>query len=240
MIMASKIVTSESAKEAIRFLASESKASILMRFFKCGKGQYGEGDIFLGVNVPEIRAITKEYAGMSIEETTSLLNSPEHEFRLCALLIWVSQSKKAKGSKEIYDAYLANLEMVNNWDLVDQSAPQIVGGYVVNHERSILYRLIESSSMWEQRVAIVATLHLIRNGEFDDTIELCRRVLGHKHDLIHKASGWMLREMGKRSIDSLIGFLDQYADIMPRTMLRYSIEKLSPEERKHYMEMKRR
>ncbi|MGL4993329.1 MAG: DNA alkylation repair protein [Bacteroidales bacterium] len=224
----------------MRFLSSENKASILMRFFKCGKGEYGEGDIFLGVNVPEIRAITKEYSSMSLEESIKLLNSPEHEFRLCALLIWVYQSKKAMMAEDIYNAYIENLARVNNWDLVDQSAPQIVGGYIINKDRSILYKLIDSNCLWKQRVALVATLHLIRNGEFDDTIELCKRVIDHKHDLIHKASGWMLREMGKREEPKLLSFLDEYAGIMPRTMLRYSIEKLSPDVRKLYMDQKRR
>lgn len=228
----------EAVKEAIRFLSSEEKARILTRFFKTGKGEYGEGDIFLGVQVPEVRKVVKEFATLPLEECIKLLQSPEHEFRLCALLIWVHQAKKQKYPKAIFEAFLANSQWVNNWDLVDQAAPAIVGGYLLDKDRAELYRLIASESLWEQRIAIVATLTFIREGESHDTLALSEQLLNHKHDLMHKASGWMLREMGKRNLQPLLAFLDQHGAVMPRTMLRYAIEKLSPEERSYYMQLK--
>lgn len=220
-------------------LHSEEKRVVLPRFFKCGAGEYGEGDRFLGVVVPDVRAVAKKNTFASLAEIEELLGSQWHEVRLCALLILVLQCRKSV-PKEIVDFYLAHTAGINNWDLVDLTAPTIIGGYLAKHpeERGLLYSLADSRSLWEQRIAIVSTLTLIRNGEFDNTYALAVKLMGHKHDLMHKAVGWMLREAGKRDSHRLEAFLDEYATSMPRTMLRYSIEKFPEPLRRHYLTMK--
>lgn len=213
------------------------KREYLPRFFKTGKGQYGEGDKFLGVVVPHTRLVARKYKDEPFEVMAELLQSEWHECRLCALLMMVERFKKCDetGRKEIYQFYLSQTERINNWDLVDLSAPYIVGEYLKDKSRDDLYRLAESSLLWEQRIAVVATATLIRNNDFIDILRLSERLLNHEHDLMRKALGWMLREMGKRNKDLLIQFLDRFHKEMPRTMLRYSIEKMTGEERKHYM-----
>ena len=193
------------------------KREYLPRFFKTGKGQYGEGDKFLGVVVPNTRQVAKQHKHEPFEVMATLLQSDE------------------KGKKEIYDFYLSQTGRINNWDLVDLSAPGIVGEYLKDKLRKDLYRLVDSPLLWDQRLAVVSTYTLIKNGDFIDILALSERLLHHKHDLMQKAVGWMLREMGKRDKDLLVQFLEKYCRTMPRTMLRYAIEKFPEEERKEFM-----
>lgn len=213
------------------------KRAYLPHFFKTGKGQYGEGDRFLGVVVPNTRIVAKRHKDEPFDVMAELLQSEWHECRLCALLMLVERFKKSdeKGRKEIFDFYLTQTQRINNWDLVDLSAPYIVGEYLKDKSREELYRLAKSSMLWDQRIAVVATITLIRNRDFIDILRLSEQLLNHKHDLMQKSIGWMLREMGKRDKDLLIQFLEQYSKKMPRTMLRYSIEKFTDEERRFFM-----
>lgn len=224
-------------QQKLRGLASPQRAKTSQRFFKTGPGQYGEGDQFIGVPVPTLRSLAKQYKNLPLPEIRSLLNSPIHEHRHIALMILVLQVAKCapEHRRAVYDFYLQNKHAINNWDLVDCSAPYIVGGYLIDRSRAPLTQLAQSASLWDRRIAILATQHFIRHDDFDDTLELCERLLHDPEDLIHKATGWMLREAGKRSESVLLGFLDQHAPSMPRTMLRYAIEKLSPQQRQHYM-----
>ena len=224
-------------------VASTEKATHLSRFFKTGPGEYGEGDRFLGIPVPLTRNIAKANIDTPLEELQILIHSPWHEARLCALLILVERFKKRKTTDEercnIYQFYLKNTRHCNNWDLVDLSCPTIVGGYLLHQpDRSQLYRLAESDNLWEQRIAIVSTIALIRHDQFDDTLALSRKLMNHKHDLMHKAVGWMLREIGKRNRDVLSEFLDEYATRLPRTALRYAIEHYPEEERQAFLRKK--
>ena len=213
------------------------KREYLPGFFKTGKGQYGEGDRFLGIVVPATRLVAKKYKNAPFEVMAELLQSEWHECRLCALLMMVERFKKSGGEEReaIYRFYLSQTERINNWDLVDLSAPYIVGEYLKDKSRDDLYRLAESTLLWDQRIAVVSTVTFIRNNDFIDILRLSELLLQHKHDLMRKAIGWMLREMGKRNKTLLLQFLDKYSKVMPRTMLRYSIEKLTDEERKLYM-----
>lgn len=220
------------------------KREILQRFFKTGPGEYAEGDVFIGVPVPPVRKVAKMMAGADFPTIARMLDSEVHEHRLSGLLVLVEQYRKARREpvrrREIAEFYLAHTGAINNWDLVDLSAPKIIGEFVAETgDDAILYRLSESANLWERRIAIVATFGLLNAGRTEVTVELARRYLTHGHDLIHKASGWMLREMGKRAGEKyLLEFLDRYAAVMPRTMLRYSLEKLSADQRKYYMSMK--
>ena len=215
------------------------QAKKLQGFFKTGSGEYGEGDIFLGVRVPEQRRIAKKHRDISLEETIELLQSSIHEHRLTSLFILVD--KFSKGDEEtrekIVELYLANTRFVNNWDLVDSSAHKILGEWLLDKPRDILYQLAESEMLWERRISMISTFPFIRKGDLVDAVALAKRLLHDEHDLIHKASGWMLREVGKKDIDLLYSFLDKYSVEMPRTMLRYSIEKLPEEQRKHYLKL---
>ena len=213
------------------------KREYLPRFFKTGKGQYGEGDRFLGVVVPNTRLVARKHREVPFEVVAELLRSEWHECRLCALLILVERFKKSDEPmrKELYEFYLSQTARVNNWDLVDLSAPAIVGEYLLDKPREELYRLAASPLLWEQRIAVVSTITLIRNRDFIDILRLSELLLHHPHDLMQKAIGWMLREMGKRDPDLLVQFLEKWSKQMPRTMLRYSIEKFSPEERAYFM-----
>ncbi len=231
----------EEIQKTLEEYIDEEKRRVLPRFFKTGKGEYGEGDKFLGITVPNIRLVAKRYKDATMEIVGRLLQSEWHECRMCALLILVERFKKAKGEeqKQIFDFYLSHTQHINNWDLVDLSAPQIVGGYLTGKPHDILYTLAQSPTLWEQRIAIVSTLTFIRNNEFTDTIRIAEHFMsqsGKMHDLMQKATGWMLREMGKRDKSILVGFLEKHAATMPRTMLRYAIEKFSEEERKRFME----
>ncbi|MGI6335158.1 MAG: DNA alkylation repair protein [Minisyncoccales bacterium] len=210
------------------------QAKILSRFFKTGKGQYGEGDIFLGVTVPILRTIVKKYyKDISLKDVQKLLNSKIHEYRLTALLILVEKYKEDK--ELIYNIYVKNFRNINNWDLVDLTAPKIMGDFLKDKNRDILYSLATSNNLWEKRISIVATFAFIKDNDFKDTLKISEILLKDEHDLIHKAVGWMLREVGKRNKDFEKEFLDKYYRIMPRTMLRYSIEKFDPKEKEFYM-----
>ncbi len=223
--------------------ASPTRAALSRSFFKTNPGDYGDGNQFLGLTVPQIRALLPETDALCLEEVLVLLHSVWHEERLLALLIIVRRFEKARNDvptrEEIVKLYLENLPWVNNWDLVDSSAPHVLGTWLLTHDRSILDELAASSCLWEQRAAIVATLTLIRNQEFDDTLRLCAGLISHPHHLIHKACGWMLREIGRRDEIKLSFFLDRYAVAMPRTMLRYALEKLPQPDRRHYMNLRR-
>ena len=226
-------VYSQIVKE-LRGLADDEKKIVLPRFFKTGKGEYGEGDRFLGVVVPATRSVAKRYKDVPYEVLEALLESEWHEFRLCSLLILIEKYKKEP--EQAVRFYLSHTEGINNWDLVDLSAPYILGSFLVRSEdRGILYQLAGSANMWERRIAVVSTLMLIRHGQFDDTLRLAELLLDSGHDLMRKAVGWMLREVGKRDQDILVAFLEKHRRQMPRTMLRYAIEKFSMEQRKHFM-----
>lgn len=214
--------------------SDEEKKIILPRFFKTSKGQYGEGDMFLGVTVPNIREVAKEFKDVNFDIIEELIHSPWHEMRMCALLILVNNSQK-EVTKDTFDFYLSQTKYINNWDLVDLSAPQITGRFLLDKNRDILYELAESDMLWDNRIAIVSTLTFIRNNDLDDTYKLSLKMMHHKHDLMHKAIGWMLREAGKRDTKRLYDFVQEYKSIMPRTMLRYSIEKFDKETRKELM-----
>lgn len=222
----------------LRHLATNEKRIVLQRFFKTAPGQYGEGDRFLGVTVPLTRIVAKKHLAMPLNEIIELLQSKWHEVRLCALLMMCERFKKGDSAtrKDIFNYYIENTERINNWDLVDLSAPTIVGGYLMDKPRDLLYRMAESELLWDNRIAIVATLAFIKHKDSDDTYRLAVKMMNHKHELMHKAIGWMLRESGKRDDDRrLFNFVDEYRKRMPRTMLRYAIEKFTDEERKYLM-----
>jgi 3-methyladenine DNA glycosylase AlkD len=208
-------------------------------FFKTGEGQYGYGDKFVGISMPDIRAIAKKYFDLSMDDVLELVKSEIHEYRMTGLVILVYQFEKAneKLRKKIYKTYLKNTKYINNWDLVDVTTPRIVGGYLLDKkkERKVLYKLVKSKSLWERRIAVLATFMFISKNDFKDSVKIGEKLLKDKHDLIHKAVGWMLREIGKRDEVTLLAFLDRHYKVMPRTMLQYSIERLSPEQREFYM-----
>lgn len=217
-------------------LQDKEQAQHLMRFFKTQKGQYGEGDKFLGIRVPVTRSIVKEYYNkVSFDELQTMLDSEYHEIRLCALLIMVSQYEKSC-NEEIVNLYIKNVKNINNWDLVDLTAHKIIGThYIKTHDRTLINNLAASGYLWSERIAVVSQWSVLKTGEFEILLELCEKFLTHKHDLMHKATGWMLREAGKKDEKVLLNFLDKHAKVMPRTMLRYSIEKLTPEQKTFYM-----
>ena len=233
-------VTVKAARQALRRYATPEKAKIHQWFFKTGKGEYAEGDRFIGVTVPQIRKIVKQFQTLMLQDVLTLLVSIIHEDRLLALLILVSQFKRGDAStqKHIVDAYLANLEYVNNWDLVDSSAPYILGAYLHDKKRAVLYKLATSTRLWDRRVAIIATFHFIKYGDLKDTLQLATRLLRDSEDLMHKAVGWMLREVGKRDQNMLEKFLKAHNKNMPRTMLRYAIERFPEEKRQEYLKGK--
>ncbi len=227
---------------ALNAKSNPGKAIFLKRFFKTGKGEYGHGDRFIGVTVPEQRAIAKNYLDLELTTLDRLLDSSIHEYRLTALLILTYQFKKGSDTtrRNIYRHYLTKTDRINNWDLVDASARDIVGEYLLLHpeKKKILHTLVRSHNLWERRIAIVATFACIRAGQFDDTLKLSKLLMTDTHDLIHKAVGWMLREVGKRNKQTLLGFLDAYAGVMPRTALRYALEHCTPEEKSYYMKFR--
>lgn len=225
--------------KSLRKLADKEKAKILQGFFKTGKGQYGEGDVFWGVSVPDVRKLAIMSWGTEMWVLEKFLKSGVHEKRLLALLILIEKYKRVGydgGREALYKFYLKNLENVNNWDLVDLSAPNIVGDYLLTKkDRRILVELAKSENLWKKRIGIIATFTFIRNGEFDDTLKISKILLGDSHDLIHKAVGWMLREVGKRDLEVEESFLKIHYKNMPRTMLRYAIEKFDEDKRKKYL-----
>lgn len=227
----------QNLSKTLRGFADPQKAEHLQRFFKTGKGQYGEGDQFLGIRVPVLRAQAKIFQDMPLTDVQILLGSAYHEERLCALLLLVHKFANAdpKERKIYYEFYLRNTRHVNNWDLVDLSAPQIVGAFLADQEKKILYALARSDSIWERRIAIISTFQFIKNNKFEDSLAIAQLLLADREDLIHKATGWMLREVGKRNVVMLKSFLHAHYEQMPRTMLRYAIEKFPRPERQKYL-----
>ncbi len=221
-------------------LSDPKTAAVQLRFFKTGKGQYGEGDRFLGVTLPQTRRVVKEFfMRADWKDLEKLFASKWHEARACAVLILVAKFEKAQTEKErreIFDFYVVHLPRANNWDLIDISTYKIIGAYLADKEdKSILFKLAQSENLWEQRAAIVSTMFLVKRGEFGPTLTLAEQFFTHEHDLMHKSTGWLLREVGKKNECVLCKFLNKHAARMPRTMLRYSIEKLSPAQKKMYM-----
>lgn len=233
-------MTAKEVKQKLKSLASADVAKVSMRFFKTGPGQYGEGDVFIGIKVPFLRALSREFRSLPLAEVESLLNSPIHEERHLALMVLVLQVAKCDDAhrRVVFDLYLRNTKFINNWDLVDCSAPHIVGGYLFDKSRKRLFRLAKSKSLWERRIAILSTQHFIRRDDFADTLSIGQILLRDEEDLIHKAVGWMLREIGDKSKGLLESFLDQHGAAMPRTMLRYAIEKFPPDQRRAYLQKK--
>jgi len=224
--------------DELKLLANSMQAKNLQRFLKTGKGEYGEGDVSLGIKVPQIRSIVRKYwKETNLKVAEELLHSKYHEMRMCALLILVERYKKIASEREkIFRIYIASAKYINNWDLVDLTAPQIVGGYLADKPKTILYQFAKSKNLWERRIAILTTFNYIYQGESQETIKIARILLHDPHDLIHKAVGWMLREVGKRVDEKILtNFLDKRYKEMPRTMLRYAIERLPEETRKYYL-----
>ena len=222
----------------LRALGSPEKAVKSAIFFKTGPGQYGEGDVFLGVTMPEMRLVAKRHLDLDGGSITGLLCSPEHEFRMTALLIWTYQFARGDEAvkRAIYEAYLANTRWINNWDLVDASCAEIVGGYVSDKDRSVLDRLAVSNLIWERRIAMVATYYFIKNGQSDDALRIADILKNDRQDLMQKAVGWMLREVGKRcGLELEVGWLAPRYQKLPRTMLRYAIERFEPAQRAAYL-----
>ena len=224
-------------QKILRKLGNTTIAEYSKRFFKTGKGEYGEGDQFLGIRVPVLRKQAKAFRHLSLEETEQLLHSDFHEERLCALYILVQKFSDGNGEqqKEVFDLYLNNTAYINGWDLVDSSAHLIVGRYLLNSSKEQLYSLARSKSLWERRIAIISTFHFIRQHQFSDTINISKELLNESEDLIHKAVGWMLREVGNRDMAVEEQFLKPHYQTMPRTMLRYAIEKFPEEKRQRYL-----
>lgn len=230
-------------KEALAVLSIPEKAAFFPKFFKTGKGEYGEGDLFLGVKVPDQRSVAKEYyPKISLEELSELLSSPFHEHRLTALLMLILKFEKTKDSAtkdEIIEFYVNHLDFINNWDLVDTSCYKILGRYCFeNQKESLLKKLSVSEKMWHKRIAVVGTMHYVKKGSFELTKELVTQNLHHPHDLMHKANGWLLREMGNKNEAELISYLNKFYKEMPRTCLRYAIEKLDENLRQDYLKGK--
>ena len=234
-------MTAEAITHDLRSLSDPEVARHAQRFFKTGKGQYGEGDRFLGIRVPVLRSHLKRFRDTPLDEVAELLRSPYHEIRLFALLLLVA--KYQKGTEEertaVFTRYTANTRYINNWDLVDSSAPYIVGPYLEKRDKSLLYTYARSGSLWERRIAVMATFHFIRKGRFDVTFELADLLMSDREDLIHKAVGWMLREVGKRNTEAETAFLNARYKRMPRTMLRYAIEKFPMQQRKRYLAVRK-
>ena len=227
-------------KQALSDLSIPENVEILQKFFKTGKGEYAEGDLFIGVRVPDQRKVAKEfYNKISLEELSELLSSKYHEHRLTALLMLIlkfEKSKEKSQQKEIIDFYLNHLDFINNWDLVDTSCYKILGRYCIeNQQEKLLIDLSNSDKMWKKRIAIVGTMHYIKKGSFELTKEFAERNLHHPHDLMHKANGWLLREMGNKNEQELLDFLNLHYKEMPRTCLRYAIEKLDEGLRQDYL-----
>ena len=236
--------TAQRYVEELEAYSSAEEAEKYRRHFKTGEGQYGEGDEFIGVRMGQVFALAKEFIDMPPDEIEKLLESPVHEARAGAMSIMDKQGRRKKTPearrKELFELYLRRTDRINNWDLVDLGAPYVVGRYLFDKPRDVLYELARSENVWERRAAIVATSYFVRQGDLSDTFEIAEVLLGDDHDLIHKATGGWLREAGKRDRQRLLGFLDRHAATMPRTMLRYAVEHLDEEQRKHYLSMKER
>ncbi len=237
-IIVKYIMISRKIIKSLVEMSDPAKACSYARFFQTHKGGYGEGDRFYGITVPAQKAVAKKYyKETGIEDLAVLLKDPYHEVRLTALMIAVEKFKKAdeKEKKALFGLYLKNTRFINNWDLVDCSAPKIVGAWLFDKDRAVLYKLALSKDLWERRIAVIASFYFIRMGEPQDALKICEILLGDEHDLIHKACGWMLREIGGRDMKAERDFLDKHKKVMPRTMLRYAIEKFPEELRLSYL-----
>lgn len=232
-------MTAALVKEHLISHQQPERALLVARFFQTGQGQYAAGDLFLGLPMPKQREIVRQFANLSPDEAEQLVRDSYHECRMVGLLIWAHQSKKSGpvGRQAILERYLANVQYVNNWDLVDCSCPVIVGDALLREDRSVLYELATTDHLWSQRIALISTLAFIRKGQFSDTLALSEQLLSHRHDLIHKAIGWMLREVGKRNPEALEEFLHDHIRQLPRTSLRYAIERFEPGKRAYFMEL---
>lgn len=235
-------VSAKQFVERLKTYRSPDEQKKIQRYFKSGEGEYGEGDQFIGVRMGQIFALAKEFIEMSPGEIEKLLESPVHEVRVGAVSImdWQARGKKTSEErrKELFDLYLKRHDRINNWDLVDRSAPYVIGGYLSDKPRDILYKLARSKNIWERRTAIVSTYFFLRQGDVADTFKIAEMLINDDHDLIHKAVGGWVREAGKKAPQALLGFLDKYAARMPRTALRYAIEHLDKEQRSHYLNLK--
>ena len=224
-------------RRALRRHRNKEKAKTFRRFFKTGPGEYAEGDIFLGVTVPVLRRLAKQFQELELKSVVELLKSPIHEERLLALLVLILQYRKsdADHKSRIYRVYLKHTRYINNWDLVDITAKHIVGDFLRDRDRGVLYELARSASLWDRRIAILSTFHFIENHQFEETIKIAELLLSDRQDLIHKAVGWMLREVGKRNLETEEKFLKRHHRIIPRTMLRYAVEKFPEPKRRKYL-----
>lgn len=231
-------MTALEVQQKLQKLASPEAAQISARYFKTGPGQYGEGDIFIGIRIPVLRQVAREHQALALPEVQVLLTSPIHEERMLALMVLVLSLARCEDGyrKQVYEFYAQHTRHINNWDLVDSSAPAIVGGYLLDRPRNPLHKWARSRNLWERRIAIIATQHFIRHDDFAETLAICETLLSDTEDLIHKATGWMLREVGGRDRPTLVKFLDQYHAEMPRTMLRYAIEHFPPAKRTAYLQ----
>jgi 3-methyladenine DNA glycosylase AlkD len=227
-------------RSKIKTLADKKVAETMQWFFKTGRGDYGEGDVFIGLKVPVQRKLAREFRDLSLTEIKELLTSTVHEERLITLFILIDKYRKAdeRGKEEIFNFYLKNRKGINNWDLVDISAPKIIGKHLREKDKSILFKFALSKNLWERRIAILSTQEFIKNDDFAPTLQLAEMLISDEHDLIHKAVGWMLREIGKRDRATEEKFLKIHYKNMPRTMLRYAIEKFSETKRKKYLQGK--
>lgn len=225
-------------QKRLKKLGNPEHAAVSQRFFKTGPGEYGEGDIFVGVRVPVLRKLSSEFKDLPVSQIEILLHSPIHEERMLGILLYVRLVKRGDDDvkRDIYNRYLQSTKFINNWDLVDVSAEHIVGAYLMDKSRRPLYRLARSKSLWERRIAIMATFHYIKRREYSETLKIAGMLLVDRHDLIHKAVGWMLREIGKRDITTEEAFLKEHYENMPRTMLRYAIEKFPEDLRQRYLQ----
>lgn len=227
-----------SLKKALLQLTNPERAILANRYFKTGKGEYGEGDIFIGLSNPQVQTLVKEHwKSTNMTDIQELINDSIHELRFAGLLVLVTKFPKSSpfDQQEIVDFYIKNVQQINNWDLVDCSAYKILGKFLLNNDRQILYDLADSGHLWSERIAVVSCLEFIKNGQFSDIFKLSEKFLTHKHDLMHKACGWMLREVGKRDELALQEFLDEHLKKMPRTMLRYAIERMEEGKRLKYL-----
>jgi 3-methyladenine DNA glycosylase AlkD len=231
------VTTASEIEARLHEIGDPEHARFVAGYFRTGPGEYGEGDRFLGIRIPALRTLVREYRGVSIDQLAELLRSPWHEARLLALLLLADAYKRAdaEGREAIYRLYLASTRYINNWDLVDSSAPQVVGAHLEEGDRGVLEELARSESLWERRIAILATQHFIRRGDFATTLRIAEVLVDDRHDLIHKAVGWMLREVGNRDRAAEEAFLRRHQRTMPRTMLRYAIERFPPDLRQRYL-----
>lgn len=239
-----KHLTAKHFIERLEKLKSAEELKKIQRYFKTGEGQYGEGDIFIGVKMGQLFSLAKEFAGMPIKEIEQLLESPVHEARAGAVSVMDKESRSKKITperlKQFFDLYIKRHDRINNWDLVDLGSLHLTGSYLFDKPRNILYKLAKSKNLWERRTAIVSTCYFIRQGQTADTFAIAEILIHDKEDLVHKGTGWMLRFAGAKDKNKLTSFLDKYAPAMPRTLLRYAIEHFSPKEKEHYMNSKKK